>query len=144
MASTRTGRVPSLLLDTCAVLYLALGSRLSGEASEALGAASQANALWVSPVSAWEIGIGASKGRLKLPLPPLEFYRRFKEALSVRECPVSAEILVSSSFLPGQFHKDPMDRILAASARELDMILVTRDRPILDYGAEGHLRTLAC
>ncbi len=57
---------------------------------------------------------------------------------------VSPEILIASSYLPGNLHSDPMDRILISTARNLDMILVTRDGPILDYGAEGHLRTLAC
>ena len=46
--------------------------------------------------------------------------------------------------LPGDIHGDPMDRILVASARILEMILVTRDKPILAYGREGHVRTLAC
>ena len=57
---------------------------------------------------------------------------------------ISPEILIESTALPGAIHKDPMDRILVASARLLDMILVTRDEPILAYGREGHVRTLAC
>jgi PIN domain nuclease of toxin-antitoxin system len=57
---------------------------------------------------------------------------------------LSPEILVGSSNLPGRIHGDPMDRILISSARSLDMVLVTRDEPILAYSADGHLRTLAC
>jgi PIN domain nuclease of toxin-antitoxin system len=52
--------------------------------------------------------------------------------------------MVSSSNLPGQIHGDPMDRILIATARALNLILVTSDRPILRYAEAGHLRTLAC
>ena len=46
--------------------------------------------------------------------------------------------------LPGAVHGDPMNRILISTARTLDLILVTSDRPILKYGADGNVRTLAC
>jgi len=46
--------------------------------------------------------------------------------------------------LPQLIHKDPIDRILIATARENDLTIITRDRAILSYGAAGHVRTLAC
>jgi PIN domain nuclease of toxin-antitoxin system len=77
-------------------------------------------------------------------LGPLEFFQRFLKAMQAQLSAVSPEILVGSSNLPGHLHADPMDRILISTARNLDMVLVTRDQPILDYAAEGNLRTLAC
>jgi PIN domain nuclease of toxin-antitoxin system len=46
--------------------------------------------------------------------------------------------------LPGPVHGDPADRILIATARALDLTIVTRDSAILDYSARGHVRALPC
>lgn len=135
---------PALLLDTCALIFIANGTRMNEEAEMEISEAAHDGRLHVSPMSAWEIGVAVAKNRLKLPLGPLEFFQRFLTRMEAQLSAVSPEILIASSYLPGSLHGDPMDRILMATARNLDMILVTRDQPILDYGAAGHLRTLAC
>lgn len=53
-------------------------------------------------------------------------------------------ILLGSSFLPGKPPNDPADRIIAATARDLDATLLTRDRMLLDYAEQGHIRAIAC
>ncbi len=133
-----------LLLDTCAMLFIAEDIPLDPQADHEISEAAYEGRLYVSPMSAWEIGIGVAKGRLILPLPPLEFLNRFLLRMQAKLTSLSPEILITSSHLPGSPHKDPMDRILMASARTLDMVLVTRDRPILDYAKLGHLRALTC
>jgi PIN domain nuclease of toxin-antitoxin system len=134
----------AVLLDTCAILYIALAKGIKPEADEAIGTASRDGFLYVSPVSAWEIGMGVARGRLNLPMEPLAFFSRFIDRIDAKLGPLSPEILVHSTVLPAQPHKDPMDRVLMATARLHEMILVTSDRPILAYGKAGHLRTLAC
>ena len=57
---------------------------------------------------------------------------------------MSPDILIASSFLPGKPPRDPADRILLATARDLGATLVTRDRAILAYGESGQVSTLAC
>jgi PIN domain nuclease of toxin-antitoxin system len=47
-------------------------------------------------------------------------------------------------FLPGKPPRDPADRIIAATARDLGATLVTRDRALLAYGEEGHVAVLEC
>jgi PIN domain nuclease of toxin-antitoxin system len=135
---------PPLLLDTCAMIYVANDAPIAAEAERQISEAAYEGRLYVCPMSAWEIGIGVAKGRLSLPLAPLEFFNRFIARLEARLSMLTPDILVSSSNLPGGTQKDPVDRILMASARMLDMVLVTRDRPILAYGERGHVRTLAC
>jgi PIN domain nuclease of toxin-antitoxin system len=139
-----TGVGEAVLLDTCTMLFMGNGVQIDDVADYEIGNAAVDKRLFVSPMSAWEIGMGVAKGRLNLPLGPLEFFNRFIERLGAKLSVVTPEILVGSSTLPGNPHNDPMDRILMATARMLDMILVTRDRPILAYGQAGHLRTLAC
>ena len=134
----------SLLLDTCAMIYVANDTPIDAEADRQISEAAFDGRLYVCAMSAWEIGVGVAKGRLFLPLPPLDFFNRFVTRLEAKLSALTPEILVGSSNLPGETQKDPVDRILMASARLLDMVLVTRDRPILAYGERGHLRTLAC
>jgi PIN domain nuclease of toxin-antitoxin system len=62
----------------------------------------------------------------------------------VRVEALSPEVLIESSFLPGDLHRDPADRILIATARRSDLTLVTRDQTILRYAREGHVRAIAC
>lgn len=135
---------PDLLLDTCALLYVANGAKMQTEARVEVSEAAYDGRLYVSPMSAWEIGKGVSKNRLKLPLAPLEFFNRFMRLMKARLTDVSPDILIGSSNLPGELHGDPMDRILVATARTFDLVLVTSDAPLLKYSADGNLRTLAC
>jgi len=55
-----------------------------------------------------------------------------------------AELLIDSQSLPGDIHKDPYDRIIAATAREYGYTVVTRDRALLDYGKAGYLSVMPC
>ena len=135
---------PDLLLDTCATIFVSLDSPMLPGSVDAIRAAAADGRLRISPMSAWEIGMAMSKGRLKSPLSPAEFFRRFLVNLNADLCALTPDILIDSSCLPGTPLGDPTDRILMASARGLDMVLVTRDRPILAYGHAGYLRTLEC
>jgi PIN domain nuclease of toxin-antitoxin system len=57
---------------------------------------------------------------------------------------MSTDLLIASSFLPGKPPRDPFDRIIIATARNYDCILLTRDRALLEYGEQGHVRVMAC
>ncbi|MGA1802586.1 PIN domain-containing protein [Rhizobium sp. HT1-10] len=72
------------------------------------------------------------------------WYYDFKHETELEEQPVTATIFITSCALPRPVHKDPIDRILIATAREHDLTIITRDRAILAYGAAGHVKTLAC
>jgi PIN domain nuclease of toxin-antitoxin system len=56
--------------------------------------------------------------------------------------PITTQILIESTRLPGNIHRDPSDRILVATAREHGLTLLTRDRDLLAYGRKGHLSVL--
>jgi PIN domain nuclease of toxin-antitoxin system len=133
-----------LLLDTHAAVWL-LRDELAPSATQVMDSAAQAGAsTYVSPISAWEIGRLVSRQRLQLLMSPQRWFQRLLEAPGVRLADMSADLLIASSFLPGTPPRDPADRILAATARDLGAILVTRDRLLLDYGQHGHIAVLAC
>lgn len=133
-----------ILLDTCALLWLAEGARLSPVALEALSEAeTEAGAIAASPISAWEIGQLAARGRIVLPMDPLSWFQTaLDQGLGL--APMSPAILVGSSYLPGSPLRDPADRIIAATARTLGYRLMTRDRPLLQLAEEGHIQAIAC
>jgi len=133
-----------LLLDTHAALWLDSGAPMAPEAVAAIDGAAATAGVLLSPVSAWEIGLLAAKGRVALDLPPPAWLERFLALPGVRLLPLSATAALASSFLPEPFHGDPADRMLVATARELGAALVTRDERILAYATAGEVRALAC
>jgi PIN domain nuclease of toxin-antitoxin system len=62
----------------------------------------------------------------------------------VRLTPLTPEIAIECSFLPPPLHSDPADRLLVATARALDVPIVTRDERILGYAEAGFVRAIGC
>jgi PIN domain nuclease of toxin-antitoxin system len=134
-----------LLLDTCAVIWMGENDDLSDQAIAALDDADdRAEQVTLSPISAWEIGMLASKGRFASPLPPQAWFNKFMTEGNFRLSGLSPDVLIASSFLPGAPPNDPIDRIIIATARAENLRLVTRDRAILAYGAAGHVNVIEC
>ena len=134
-----------MLLDTCAAIWLLEDRQVSAAALSALDDAFDAAvAVYVSPISAWEVGMLYARRRLDLIVTPERWFARLLAIPGVRLAELPPAILIASSFLPGTPPRDPADRIIAATARDLGARLMTRDRPLLDYGQAGHISVLAC
>ncbi len=138
-------RPGGILLDTCAVIWLSTGQPVSSEAETKLQAAYESGLpVWISPFTAWEIGMLVSRGRLALSLSAEDWFEEAVTAPGISLASVSPPMLIRSSALPGSPPADPADRIMIATARELGATLMTRDRRILAYGDAGHVATMAC
>lgn len=134
-----------LLLDTCAAIWISAQQPMTQATEEALAKARACDeTIFVSPIMAWEIGLLAARSRLNLLMAPERWFERLLEAPGLRLADLPPNVLIASSFLPGTPPNDPADRILAATAREYGYTLVTRDRRLLDYAEQGHLKALAC
>jgi PIN domain nuclease of toxin-antitoxin system len=134
-----------LLLDTCAAIWIANKAPLSDKFLDVFQSAeADQGTIYVSPISAWEVGMLVSHGRMSLPTTPERWFDRLLQAPTLRLANLPPDVLIASSFLPGTPPNDPADRIIAATAREYGYTLVTRDRPLLAYAEEGHLKALAC
>lgn len=136
-----------LLIDTCALLWLAAVDKEGhlGPVETALDAAREVGAaIYVSPMSAWEIGLLSAKARIPMPMPPRSWLDRVMSRAGLQWAEMPVEVLLASSVLPGEPNGDPADRIIVATAREYGLRLVTRDRKILEYAAKGHVMALAC
>ncbi|MGQ0664789.1 MAG: type II toxin-antitoxin system VapC family toxin [Pseudomonadota bacterium] len=133
-----------LLLDTCAVIWLANADPMSRRSLDAVRSHAARGEVLVSPVSAWEIGLFAARSGVAFEPSPAAWFAAFLDRPGVRLAPLAPEAAIESSFLPGALHGDPADRLLVATARGLRASLVTRDPRLLAYAAAGHLRTIAC
>jgi PIN domain nuclease of toxin-antitoxin system len=137
--------MPALLLDTCALIWLGMDEPVANPAVAAMNNAfSSGETVWVSPISAWEIGTLAVRGRLALSTSPQTWFRKALAQVGLALCPLEADVLIESSFLPGAPPRDPADRIVIATARALELRVVTRDRAILAYAEAGHVAAIPC
>ena len=129
-----------LLLDTCAVLWLAEGMELAGDARKVI----TESRLNVSPITIWEIANLVRKKRIVLAMPVAKWFRQTVEMLEAAMSELSIDILAGSCELPGAPPNDPADRIIIATAREASMVLMTRDKNILSYSRAGYVRSMVC
>ncbi len=129
-----------LLLDTHALVWLMEGSRLlSPAARRRAEEAAQDGLLRVSAISLWEIATLESKGRLSFGRECQAWIDEMLGSPGLQLAPLTAEVAVQSTRLPGEIHGDPADRILVATARSIRAILLTADAKLLAYAKTGHL-----
>jgi PIN domain nuclease of toxin-antitoxin system len=133
-----------ILLDTCALLWIMNKEPVLPAALSAVERAARAGELYASPVSAWEIGILVTRRRVVLDVSAEVYVSRAFSRPGVQIAALTPEIAVRSSHLPGTLHSDPADRMLIATAMLMGLKLMTRDRRILDYAAQGHLSVSPC
>ena len=133
-----------LILDTHIWIWAINGdvARLSAEGLEAIKIASQNNRLGVCAISVWEIGMLESKGRIQCGKVCLDWVREALSAPGLRLIPLTPEIAIESSRLPGGLHGDPADRILAATSRIMKATLVTKDLKLLEYASQSFMSAI--
>jgi len=137
--------VSALLLDTCAAIWLVEGASLTPGARTALEkAAIGGENAYVSPMTAWEVANLTSRGRLRLPLAPVAWFDRLLSTPGLAIAELLPIILIDSCSLPGAPPRDPVDRILAATARTCGYRLMTRAKHLLAYAQDGHVQAIAC
>jgi PIN domain nuclease of toxin-antitoxin system len=139
----------AVLLDTCAVIWLANGVSLSRTAIDAIVHAGLADGVFVSTASAWEVGLLSRPRPGRQPalqcLPDAKtWFARFMAGPAIKEAAITPAIAIDASYLPSPLHADPMDRLIIATARHLGMPIVTGDRKIIAYAEAGHVRAIPC
>jgi len=122
-----------IILDTHIWVWWVHGDeRITSTQAETIKA-NEEDIIGVSAISAWEIAKLIEYSRLELPCALHEW---FDEALGypgIRLIELTPEIAIESTRLPGEFHRDPADQIIVATARLYDSPLITSDGKILKY-----------
>jgi PIN domain nuclease of toxin-antitoxin system len=89
--------------------------------------------VFISAASLWEVSMLVSKQRMT-PIFPLRRWLDFATAaVGLPILPITTNVAAEAYELPGTFHDDPADRLIVATARVHDCILLTKDEKILDY-----------
>lgn len=123
-----------ILIDTHVWLWLnGAVDRLSPQAQELLS--SPRNQIYLSAVSAWEIGIKFAAGKLALPMPPEEYVQLRMVDNGVSPLPIHHLHALRAASLP-LHHRDPFDRLLVAQAQVEKLKLMTVDRQLARYDVE--------
>jgi len=122
-----------LLLDTCGLLWLAAGHRrLSSAARRRIDSA---RLVGVSAITAWEVGLKAARGDLKLPMEAEEWFEGVVAHHRLQVFEITSRIAFEANRLPWH-HRDPADRFILATAKLHHMAVVTADDNFAAYGVE--------
>jgi PIN domain nuclease of toxin-antitoxin system len=122
-----------MLLDTCALLWLAEGGdRLSKQTRERIDAAPTAH---ISAITGFEIGMKYRSGKLELPALPSEWLRVVLDHHDIAVVPLDISICVGATELP-TIHRDPCDRLIISTAKILGWPIVTADTRFQAYDVE--------
>jgi PIN domain nuclease of toxin-antitoxin system len=122
-------------LDTHALLWWqaqpdgARPERISVSAWKRINAAS---CILVSPISCWEVAMLVGKQRIKLDRPTAAWIRDVLTCNGIAVAELTPQIAGAAAELD-DFHGDPADRFLYATARSLDVSLLSKDRLLHDY-----------
>jgi PIN domain nuclease of toxin-antitoxin system len=121
----------NLLLDTHIALWaIADDRRLPRDAANWIS--DEANSIWVSAVSVWEIAIKHMLAKKNMPISGRQSLGYFREA-GYRVLDIRAEHAVAIENLPA-IHADPFDRMLLAQAEVEPLKLLTSDALLAKYG----------
>jgi PIN domain nuclease of toxin-antitoxin system len=128
-----------IVLDTHVfVWWVHADEQLSAIQAAAIRAHEQ-DKIGISAISCWEIAKLVELGRLSLPCELGEWFAQALSYPGVQLLELTPEVVVESTMLPGQFHRDPADQIIVATARIFRCPLVTSDARIVSY---PHVETI--
>lgn len=134
----------NILLDTHVLIWsLSDSENLSNHTRKIIDTAKNEKSLLISSISLWEIAMLKSKKRINIYKPIKEFLKAIVEIDGIKVIDISCNIAADSTRLLDDFHGDPADRIIAATAINKEAILLTRDYKILSWAKLGNIKAVA-
>lgn len=144
MKSISLSQEAPLLLDTHVFIWLMGGlTVLPSKYRKIINLAAENSAVYIAPISMWEISMLAMKQRIILEKPVLAWIKEALALPGIHLMPLTPEIAVESCQLPGSFHGDPADRLIVATARLHSLTLLTHDANIIGYAKKNYLSVMA-
>ena len=123
-----------IALDTHALIWWVNDDpALSNNARKLINNSRKTERIIISSMATWEIAMLVKSDCLVLSMPLKEWIGKIERLPFIRFIPVDNVIAEDAVNLPGEFHKDPADRIIVATARSLNATLITSDKKILEY-----------
>ncbi len=134
---------PGLLLDTHVWIWLMLGEKLTLKTQTLIEEHAESGGLFLSCISLWEVSMLAAKNKIHLDRPCSEWIEAALNEPKINLITLTPAISVESAYLPGEFHGDPADRLIVATARIELLTLLTRDEKILAYSDNKYLNSVS-
>ena len=122
-----------ILLDTHTWIWSHSQTKLLSAKVKKLIMRSQIDQRTIASISIWEFAMMVSKGRINLKIDPRRWLTEAITKSGLHVIELTPEIAMDSCHLPGDFHQDPADRIIVATARTHNLMLLTKDRKIIEY-----------
>jgi len=129
-----------IVLDTHIWVWCVHGDERPTETQAQVIETNETNVIGVSAISCWEIAKLVEYGRLELPCSLREWFEQALSYPGIRLLELTPEVAIESTQLPGEFHRDPTDQIIVATARVHGCSLVTSDSKLLKY---PHVETMS-
>jgi PIN domain nuclease of toxin-antitoxin system len=123
-----------IVLDTHVLIWwVSDPEKLSKKARQAIDNEKTNGTIVISSISVWEIYLLVAKERIRLTMETDKWIEKITSLPYIQFIPVDNSIAAKSVLLPREFHNDPADRMIVATAREKGVVLITADERIKNY-----------
>jgi PIN domain nuclease of toxin-antitoxin system len=122
-----------ILLDTHTWIWSHSATKLLSDNVKILIKQTQTDQRAIASISIWEFAMMVTKGRINVKIDPKRWLNNAIGNSGLQVIELTPEIAMESCNLPGDFHKDPADQIIVATARTHNLTLLTKDRKIIEY-----------
>ena len=122
-----------IVLDTHTWIWAYSAEKLLSSKAKRIIKNTPAHQRAIASISIWEFAMMSKRGRINVRVTPEQWLDNAIHKTGIQVFDLNARVALESCNLPGKFHKDPADRIIVATARIHNMILITKDQKIIDY-----------
>ena len=122
-----------ILLDTHTWIWSHSATWLLSDNVKKLIKKTQTDHRAIASISIWEFAMMVTRGRINVKIDPKLWLNNAISNSGLKVIELTPEIALESCNLPGDFHTDPADQIIVATARTYNLTLLTKDKKIMEY-----------
>ena len=122
-----------ILLDTHTWIWSHSATKLLSDNVKKIIQTTRTDQRAIASISIWEFAMMVTKRRIAVKIDPKLWLYNAISMSGLQVIELTPEIAMESCNLPDDFHRDPTDRIIVATARTHNLTLLTKDKKIIEY-----------